>query len=484
MSSINQDNNLNGGGVVGGNNGGKWTPPKGRKSKTEAKHIKQMPGWYLRSCLLDGGVDMVLITTGSFVEDAYFHNLVLALESGTDGSDLHSIGLIGAFHMRISLTNGDRLMNMKKGKASEYQRRAFVRVLDEGDDTSQRRLAALNIIKTFLEDPVNNRFGTRVFIQEPGWDMTTRPLKKLDSFFQYKEILKIIGAMYNHVDGNWAAGNMRTAFYYFTRGYIPVEANTDLGIPLRYCMAGNMQMLETAHEAAPEAAHEAAPAAAHEAAPEDGLVVPMAQQPEPIVVAAPDNVANPLPVVAHPVPAVGVIHGPVAVQNNANNAALVAQVGLENPTGVEGASGTIRVQRNRRAHILPGGLAAGDALVANGLPVAPSRLQRPAVDNDGLPNGAAPNGSALIAVVSDVSHLAVPDASGVVPARMNGPDVSNVPPMVASVSQRDAATALLPVQVPTAATTVTAALRAAAAAVAAATPRSSTGSRGKRKSVA
>ena len=61
--------------------------------------------------------------------------------------------------MRISLTNPPELIN-GKGK---YQRRAFIRVLDEGEAGDDNRLAALKVVKEFLEQYNNNKYGTTAF---------------------------------------------------------------------------------------------------------------------------------------------------------------------------------------------------------------------------------------------------------------------------------------------------------------------------------
>jgi hypothetical protein len=217
----------------------KWTPPKGRKSKDQIKRApKSISGWYLRSILLDGGVECIFITTSSLVEDAFTNQLIVALNNNdpepSHDEPILTIGLLGAYYMRVSLENPGRLMNIKNGVPGDYQRKAFVRVIDEGEDDQVVRLAALKVVKAFLEEPKNNKYGTKVFIQEPGWDLTVTPLWKLDNYLEYKEIIKIIKDVYSNADGNWAASNLDAALAYFTRGYIPVEAHSDIGIPMEY----------------------------------------------------------------------------------------------------------------------------------------------------------------------------------------------------------------------------------------------------------
>jgi hypothetical protein len=217
----------------------RWTPPKGRKSKDQIKRSpKSSSGWYLRSILVEGGLECIFITTSSFMEDAYTNPLIVTLSNSEPdpNCDEHilTIGLMGAYYMKVSLQNPGRLMNIRNGLVGEYQRKAFVRVIDEGDDDPAQRLAALKVIKSFLEDPKNNKYGTKVFIQEPGWDMTVTPLRKLDYYLEYKEIVKIIKDIYSNVDGNWGVENLDSALAYFTRGYIPAEAHSDIGIPMEY----------------------------------------------------------------------------------------------------------------------------------------------------------------------------------------------------------------------------------------------------------
>jgi hypothetical protein len=197
-----------------------------------------MSGWYLRSALLDGGVECIFITTSSLVEDAFTNQLIVALNNNdpeaSHDEPILTLGLMGAYYMRTSLENPGRLMNIKNGVPGDYQRKAFIRVIDEGEDGQDARLAALRVIKAFFEEPKNNKYGTKVFIQEPGWDLTVTPLCKLDNYLEYKEIIKIVKDVYSNVDVNWASKNLDTALAYFTRGYIPIEAHSDIGIPMEY----------------------------------------------------------------------------------------------------------------------------------------------------------------------------------------------------------------------------------------------------------
>ena len=206
------------------------SPPNGRKSKADILKSKGAPaGWYLRSALLQGGVELITITTQTMVDDAFFQNLITKINEGQDNDPICQIGLIGAYFMRISLTNPNELIN-GKGK---YQRRAFIRVLDEGEAGDDSRLAALRVIKEFLEQYNNNKYGTPVFILEPGWNITASltELPKADHYLQYLEIVKIIKKMFDGVDNTWATENPAAAECYFTEGHIPFQAVHDLGFP-------------------------------------------------------------------------------------------------------------------------------------------------------------------------------------------------------------------------------------------------------------
>jgi hypothetical protein len=61
-----------------------WKSPKGRRTKADLSKLNQpksLTGWYLRSILLDGGVELIMITTSSFQDDAYFNPLPVAIRS-------------------------------------------------------------------------------------------------------------------------------------------------------------------------------------------------------------------------------------------------------------------------------------------------------------------------------------------------------------------------------------------------------------------
>ena len=113
------------------------SPPNGRKSKDDIMKTKaSAPGWYLRSALLQGGLELITTTTQTMVDDAFFHNLITRINEGDDHEPIDNLGLIGAYGMRISLNNPNQLLNGK----TKYQRKAFIRVLDEGDEREENRL--------------------------------------------------------------------------------------------------------------------------------------------------------------------------------------------------------------------------------------------------------------------------------------------------------------------------------------------------------
>ena len=141
--------------------------------------------------------------------------------------------------MRKSLEDSDPLMNAKNG----YQRKAFVRVLDEDETSLAHRLQGLNVIKEFLERTENNRYGTKVYIPA-DWDLTPpepNPLPKLDHFLQYREIVNVIKDIFDNVDGNWAVNNMESAVAFFTEGHVPFAANTDIGFPMDLVIQNNIR---------------------------------------------------------------------------------------------------------------------------------------------------------------------------------------------------------------------------------------------------
>jgi hypothetical protein len=214
-----------------------------RKSKadivteSQEKAKKKERGWYLRSAMLHGRLEIIFITTETMVDDAYMHPLISLVEGDVKPEKdiehaILKLGILGKYYMRVSLENPGKLCNQRQGKTT-YQRRAFVRMLDENETDNESRLKCLELIKTYLKDRKNNNYGMQVFIEEKEWNMTENgELLKLDNFLLYREILKVIRKVYLNVDENWAKENIEDAMSMFTEGYVPHQAMDDIGMPL------------------------------------------------------------------------------------------------------------------------------------------------------------------------------------------------------------------------------------------------------------
>jgi hypothetical protein len=210
-----------------------FTTPKGRKSKAEAIGSKIPPGWHIRSVLVDGGLEVIFITTANFADDGFgivpIANFFKNCKEKEDTNDpIMQIGLLGQFFMRVSLENPGRLTEKK----STYQRKCLVRVLDPGEETREARFDALQSLKKFMEQQKYNKFNTSVHLDFNSFDITPSDLPKLDHYVQFTDIVKIIKALFDNVDNNWACYNMESALTYLTKGYIPFEAHRELGFPL------------------------------------------------------------------------------------------------------------------------------------------------------------------------------------------------------------------------------------------------------------
>ena len=216
----------------GSSGASRFSPMKGRKSMKDVKASKRQTGWYIRSAVCDGLCDVIYITNSNLVDDAFKQQLIDALRTGDEDLPINKVNILGSFYMCRGLGNNDALTNAKNG----YTRQILLRVVDsEAELTKEARMEALKVIKEFLEQEENNKYGTKVYIPEPGWDLTPpdpEPLKKLDTVIQYKEIVRVINELFENVDGNWAVNNPETAAAFFTEGYIPFAAHADLGFPL------------------------------------------------------------------------------------------------------------------------------------------------------------------------------------------------------------------------------------------------------------
>ena len=208
------------------------SPIKGRLSKKQIKRMmKKAPGWYITSAIVNGMLELIFITFADRRNDAYFHNLVQAVQDSTDDS-INALDLLGSFRMIHSLMNPVALMSPRSG----YQRRCFIRLLDANELTDEFRLAGLRVIKAFLERRENNRYDTDVHIEEGAWDVTpnTNPLPNVDNYIQYRDLKRLLNRIFGeqNVGHTWAAQNPETAALFFTAGGIPHQAAYDLGFPI------------------------------------------------------------------------------------------------------------------------------------------------------------------------------------------------------------------------------------------------------------
>ncbi len=181
------------------------------------------------------------ITLATMSDDAFFHNVIRKLRGDTDGIEdlpdrILGKNAHGTVDMRISLTNGMPLKNVK----STFGRKVFVQVMDPEDDTAEQRLDLFEAFKQTLEHPQCNKCGTLVHIQKPGWDKgnpdTSVALPKLDNFVVYKDIVTLTKELFEDVGPDWGTNNPESAACFFTAGNIPHEAHADLGIPIDHCM--------------------------------------------------------------------------------------------------------------------------------------------------------------------------------------------------------------------------------------------------------
>jgi hypothetical protein len=214
--------------------------PVGRKTKSQMSTTRSLPGWHIKSAYIQGGLEAIFITTGTFADDAFIKPMVdKIMESlGSDtGPAVTKLGIMGTYYMRISLANPHKLVNKK----NNYQRKCLIRLLDPGEDTTEARFEALSVIKKSLEEPAHNRFATPVFLNRTAFDLTppgtTDSYPKLDNYLQFEDAVKVVRDLFDNVDApGWAGNNLDAAFTYFTEGHIPYAAFHALGFPLQYVM--------------------------------------------------------------------------------------------------------------------------------------------------------------------------------------------------------------------------------------------------------
>ena len=65
------------------------SPPRGRKSNQELMKTRAIPtGWYTISCLVQGGLEVITITTNTLADDAYTNPLVKEIEGGPENGPI------------------------------------------------------------------------------------------------------------------------------------------------------------------------------------------------------------------------------------------------------------------------------------------------------------------------------------------------------------------------------------------------------------
>ena len=206
----------------------KWKSPPGRKSKKDCKRNKKKPGWCLRYLRLHGNVGLIFFTQSDFVNDAFNKPIIDSISNEADDS----LPLCSAVTLRESLTNGDALTNVK----DSYHRRAFLEILDDDDD-DEDCLSTLKTIKAFMEKKENNRFGTKVFIEEHSWNMNSKSTPpKMDKCVVHDDIVAFINDCFDaDKTPGWAEEHMEAAMCFFTEGHIPSEAVEQLGFNASVC---------------------------------------------------------------------------------------------------------------------------------------------------------------------------------------------------------------------------------------------------------
>ena len=212
------------------------TPSRGRvlaglRTMEAMKNDRPRPAaWYLTASLLDGQLAYFTVSAADPGNDGYSQTIVEAL--ALKEHPLRDEGLFASLYMSQG-RNGAPLRNKK----NDYMRKCFVILMKPEEHNSETLLSKLEVVKKFLELPENNRFGTKVVLNDPEheWDLTPpmdQPLPRLQDVVQYKEILKAIGMLFASVDRHWCENNEEAAWAYFHEGHVPLEAAANLGFPL------------------------------------------------------------------------------------------------------------------------------------------------------------------------------------------------------------------------------------------------------------
>ena len=64
-------------------------------TKAMRKRKKNSPGWYIRSVLLDGNIELIFITQSDYANDACFQPLVIAIDECTH-TEIDNLNILGA----------------------------------------------------------------------------------------------------------------------------------------------------------------------------------------------------------------------------------------------------------------------------------------------------------------------------------------------------------------------------------------------------
>ena len=152
----------------------------GMKNFTEVKKTKpRASGWHIQACLCDGLLAYFTVTLPDPANDAYTQPLTEIVGSNEEEieHDVTEIGIIGSFFMRRSRKDNSALKNKK----NDFTKKAYVLLLDTDEHNPEVLYQKLEIVKDFLEQPENNRFGTKVFLDKDTFDLTppeSEPLPK------------------------------------------------------------------------------------------------------------------------------------------------------------------------------------------------------------------------------------------------------------------------------------------------------------------
>lgn len=202
-----------------------------RKSATEVRKQKpRVRGWYVEGELVEGGLATFTVTQSDPCEDAYSWNIQKSISNKDLDIPICQQGIINSYNMRRSLKDDRPLYNAKK---SEYMRKIYVMMMEPDEMNKEGLHKKLLVVKAFLEEKENNAYLTKVYLPS-DWDKTppdSEPLRRLDHFLQYKELVRFIKDIDKEAGPRWYHENTEAAWCYFTEGHVPREAAGDLGFP-------------------------------------------------------------------------------------------------------------------------------------------------------------------------------------------------------------------------------------------------------------